>query len=313
MSTWSVNTATGNITTTTSMEIDNGTCNLLFPTENPTGASPTVPFALSKTSDGGPLVWSPVSGGNPSSGFNAMLLYTNYVDGSYALTLNEMFPDVPGGYEGSLLLEVTMIGGGGSGSSLYNPASSSGCGGGGGGATSIKYLRSPVISISSSFALTVGSGGAAATGGNVVNSGNDGGTTLFALGGTVYGARGGGGAGTAAVTPDSVNLVLGGNGGALGLPGGANTASDFNIAGSGGGSGVYNAATAAGYGGATTMSGSARGPIQLVASTNYAGFRGIAPGGGGTGSWQNINSTASTASGAGAAGGIIAKLWYNAE
>ncbi len=301
------------IITNTVMGFNNDSANIVFPPENPTGASPSVPFALTKVADGGPLVWSSIVPDEPAPGFDSILLYTNYVPGNYILTLYQMFPAVPVAYSGPLLLEVTMIGGGGGGASIYNPASSSGCGGGGGGATSIKYLRSPNIDRTTTFEFTVGAGGAGALGGNTPNLGANGFGTFFVHGTNIYGASAGEGGGSGAPTPNSVILVRGGAGGAITNPLGANTNSDIVIGGGCGGSGVYNYATASGSGGGTAISGSVRGPIQFSASTNYAGVNGNLPGGGGTGSWQNINSTAATLAGSGAPGGIIAKLWYDAS
>ena len=191
---------------------------------------------------------------------------------------------------------IEVIGGGGSGA---RSATSDPAGGGGGGGFATRFMAASEVT--STVAVTVGSGGGAVTALGGAN-GNAGGLSAFGTYIAVYGGRGGistgnGGAGGGVFDPDAITLSGFAEGGYIGGASG-----QPSVYGGGGGNGGASMAGGGG-GGRSTGTGSSGGGSLMAGGggaggTSSSGQGGQIPGGGG-GATQTGSS-----SGAGARGEV---------
>lgn len=232
--------------------------------------SVTAGFVL-KANSGAPPSWQSIGA------FSSINVQVFTSGGTYTPTTGMLY----------CIIEVVGGGGGSGGVAATDAITNAASAGGGGGGYARGIFSSATIGVSQS--VTIGAGGTAGTAGN--NSGGTGGTTSV---GALISATGGvGGAGSAAV----------GGGGTLGGAGGTGSGGDFGTHGAPGGYG-FGATSAgiftvgfSGSGGSSFFGGGAP-------SNTGPGIAGVSYGGGASGTFISLSSSAA-AGAAGAAGVVI--------
>lgn len=299
--------ATGGEAASSTLSGDIATSRLVLPTSIATSAAPTSGNVVVVTGDDGNIAY----GFLPQISTSTVRTYTATTT-SHVWTTPSRF----------VMIRVQAWGAGGGGGS----DTAAELGGGGGGGYMERWLDANSLSASSSYTVTVGSGGAA-----VLNTdGNAGGNSSFDTLVVAYGGGGGskdtagsagGGGGGSYIAGVSATAATGGAAGDVTATAGSSLAggiSTYAISGAGGG-GCADAGGAcaaggnavwggAGGGGANNATASAGGSSKYggaggTGATGGAGTAGTAPGGGGGASYGG-------ASGAGARGQVIITEYY---